>query len=444
MFGWLFPRCPVDTREKYWVESRMIWLVERFGIERLRRVEVLLPTDSRLPQEYHPDESNARVCFDVIARFMGIEPESISLEIVDGASIPGASGIYFQGEKSNILISRDLMDQPPRLLATISHELAHELLLKGGHLSADEADHEFVTDLLPVFLGLGIFMANSPLVIRNWHSGGSEYTQVSKSGYLNSMSLGYAIAVFCHLRGENRIACAKHLRTDARVTAEEGLRYIRRTGDTLIDLKRISPESLSPNSRIASWLKSRFATSRLAGLMDLHAPNANLDEFADAIVSCLNFPDEEVQSSAIRLLSRISSPPSNLLELLASSAFEGSLRIRETAILVLGELTGRESERIAILVKSLGDHDQLIVRATSEALRSMGSAAEPAFKPALAPLERFAALADDSTTAFLVAALLAMSDKAESRIKAHFATRDPDTRRVVLHALRLLLEARQS
>ncbi len=38
MFGWLKgePRCPVAPKAQAWLEGRVAWIVQEFGIERLR------------------------------------------------------------------------------------------------------------------------------------------------------------------------------------------------------------------------------------------------------------------------------------------------------------------------------------------------------------------------------------------------------------------------
>ncbi|MBX9626456.1 MAG: hypothetical protein K2X82_21830 [Gemmataceae bacterium] len=52
MLGWLFPRCPVGTVDKAWVERRMRWLAGRFGADRLRRAVVVRPTPEFFPDPY--------------------------------------------------------------------------------------------------------------------------------------------------------------------------------------------------------------------------------------------------------------------------------------------------------------------------------------------------------------------------------------------------------
>lgn len=44
MFGLLEPTLPVSLAEKHWIESRMCWMADTFGISRLRNATVVLPT----------------------------------------------------------------------------------------------------------------------------------------------------------------------------------------------------------------------------------------------------------------------------------------------------------------------------------------------------------------------------------------------------------------
>src|SRR5437762_1035354 len=83
-----------------------------------------------------------------------------------------------------------------RLLDAVGHERAHELLIGGGLPTADVAAHEWVTDLLPVCLGTGIFLANATVQDSSGSCGGWSWWQVSKQGYLPSRIFGYAFALF--------------------------------------------------------------------------------------------------------------------------------------------------------------------------------------------------------------------------------------------------------
>ena len=172
---------------------------------------------------------------------MGVNPATLTLEVRPDADMPGAAGLYQVGDRSHILIAESKLGTPPELLGTLAHEVAHELLLKGKHLTADTSDHELVTDLLPVYLGTGVLLANATVRVSSETSGGWHFWSISKQGYLSSITLGYALAVFAFVRGEEQPAWANHLRTDAAVTLKAGLAYLRKTDDTLFHTDTAGP-----------------------------------------------------------------------------------------------------------------------------------------------------------------------------------------------------------
>ncbi len=107
------------------------------------------------------------------------------------------------------------------LVATIAHELGHVHLLGDGRISADEEDHEPLTDLLTVFLGVGIFPANSVIRDVNWHSGNMEGWSISRQGYLTAPMFAYALALFAYIRGEYKASWSKHLRLERPFTVSQ-------------------------------------------------------------------------------------------------------------------------------------------------------------------------------------------------------------------------------
>lgn len=208
MLGWLATRCPLDTADKAWTERRMLWLATRFGLDRLRAARVILPTAEFFPDPYRGDEASARAYFDRMCGYLAVPIGSVTLEVLDDDRMPGAAGLYEQRERSHIFVARSGLATLPHLLATFAHELAHELLLKGGHLTRDTPDHERVTDLLPVFLGAGVFLANATVESTSESTGTYHSWSISRRGYLNSITLGYALALFAFGRGEDRPAWA--------------------------------------------------------------------------------------------------------------------------------------------------------------------------------------------------------------------------------------------
>lgn len=266
MFGLFAPKCPLDTHHKTWIERRMVWLAERFGLDRMRNATVVTPTPEFFPDPYTPDEAGFRHTLRRVCRYMGVDPNSLRFALADDDQLD-AAGLYVQRERSIIYVARSRLEDPTRLVATLAHELAHELLLNGGHISPDASDHEEVTDLLPVFLGLGIFGANGTVRETAWRNAHASYSQVSRQGYLSSLQLGYALGVFAYVRGENNPKWVKHLRPDAGVTMKAALGYLRKTDDSLFRVTATARRGTP--MELADLLADPSPTVRLNALWDV-------------------------------------------------------------------------------------------------------------------------------------------------------------------------------
>ena len=57
---WFTPTCPVGAEDKAWIEESLLWLVEEFGADTLRKVTVVLPTDEFFPDRLSEDEDKVR------------------------------------------------------------------------------------------------------------------------------------------------------------------------------------------------------------------------------------------------------------------------------------------------------------------------------------------------------------------------------------------------
>src|SRR5262249_48375253 len=153
--------------------------------------------------------------------------------VIEGAGMQswqGAAGLYQdEGWGQTIHLDAAALPDPLALVATAAHELGHVLLLGQGRVSPDAEDHEELTDLLTVFLGLGVFTANTRVRSESSHDGLTESFGIRRLGYLGQPQTGYALALFAYARGEHDPAWARHLCADVRSPFKAGLRYLLRT-----------------------------------------------------------------------------------------------------------------------------------------------------------------------------------------------------------------------
>jgi hypothetical protein len=138
-------------------------------------------------------------------------------------------GVDAKGEAcAAIGIAESQLDDPMSLVATLAHEVGHEILLGQARVSPEQPDHEPLTDLLTVFKGMGIFTANSTIRDRGWSSGTWAGWETRRLGYLDQRSFGYALARFAWTRGEVEPPppWIKHVRPDVRSPLKQGLRFL--------------------------------------------------------------------------------------------------------------------------------------------------------------------------------------------------------------------------
>lgn len=149
----------------------------------------------------------------------------------------GAAGHYKKRRgKFVVSLESSQIADPICLIATIAHELGH-VRLGEGRVSASFDDHEPLTDLLTVFLGMGVFTGNSVFSFRQWTDAFSQGWQTERRGYMTEEMFGYSLAAFAWVRGEIRPAWTKYLEGNVSAYFKSGHKYLEKTGDTI--LKRL-------------------------------------------------------------------------------------------------------------------------------------------------------------------------------------------------------------
>ncbi len=235
------PTCPVPRERQVWIESSMLWLVKEFGLATVRR-PVALPTPDFFPVPFTGERREIRALLSRVCSVMQVDPLFIWLRLFDGPDSKELSsrqdrritlGRYLKvWEFSVVWLDRMDAAAPAVLAATIAHELGHVRLIGEGRLPSDREDreeHEQLTDLATVYLGMGVFTANAALT--SHHRGPASerptFPRYMRHGYLSQLDLGYALACYCRLRGETRQpAWADRLNPGPRRTLAQGLAYL--------------------------------------------------------------------------------------------------------------------------------------------------------------------------------------------------------------------------
>lgn len=243
MLGLTKPKLPVSPEKQRWVDNSFLRLAALLGAHRLLQATVVLPTPEHFPDPYDRSEVSLRHIFARVARAMRVNPVEIDLTLFASADdishslVPfwegptsGAAGLYHHDPdaKPHISINEKQLKDPMSLVGTLAHELGHIILLRPGLVPRDDPDMEPLNDLLTVFLGFGVFTANSAFHFKQYTTDRAQGWSVGRTGYLSEELFGYALARFAFERGEAKPAWRKYLSTN--VSA-----YLKRSAAWLAD-----------------------------------------------------------------------------------------------------------------------------------------------------------------------------------------------------------------
>jgi hypothetical protein len=439
MFGWFRPRCPVDTWEKTWTEQRMFWLAQRLGLEKLQRARVVTPTPEFFPGEYHASAQDADRFMSVLCPSMGLDSRSLKLEVVRDEQLLDAVGLYRKRrrpeQRSRIWIAESQLADPEALAATLAHELAHELLLGHGLLDTPVEDHEWLTDLTPVFLGVGIFAANA--TIREAHAsyGNWSWWQMHRQGYLPSRMLGYGLALFAFARGERSPEWRKHLRLDAASAVRDGLRYLEKTGDTTFLPDRIETPAALSAGEVVVRLRSPSASVRLVTLWQLEEQGP-IDSCFDSILACLDDSDPAIPAVAAGLLPDYVGHESRAVEGLRNLLLREHAGCQALAAEALGRLGAHARGAGLELASMLTSEDSSVCGSAAAALARSGTSLEGRARRLL--FERLAQTlvdCDYGPSGALAEAVMKLVDDPESEVREYVGRRGKEVVKLVLAAL---------
>jgi hypothetical protein len=229
MFGLTKPKLAVTPEQQRWVDSSFLRLATILGSHRILQAKVILPTPDHFPDPYDGSEAALQLIFQHVATAMQVDPSGIEVTMFAAADdiskrlIPfwegptsGAAGLYHHDPttKPHISINEKQLKDPMALVAVLAHELGHIILLRPGLVPRDDPDMEPMNDLLTVFLGFGIFTANSAFYFKQYTSGRTQGWSAGRLGYLSEEMFGYALARFAFERGEAKPTWRKFLSTN--------------------------------------------------------------------------------------------------------------------------------------------------------------------------------------------------------------------------------------
>lgn len=211
-------KLPVTEEDKEWIEEGLLMLSNEFGADHFKSLYTILPNKEFYDNDFTGSETDAEFILNQTKIYMDIADDRFQLEffsdtpvnMADGtllsspADINGkwnsAAGLYEESEDiTRIHIERSQLKNPSALVATMSHELAHHILLGEGRTDVND---EYLTDLVAIVYGFGIFLGNNHFNFTKYSDVKSNGWSMSRTGYLPEQVIAYAMAWLCSYREE--------------------------------------------------------------------------------------------------------------------------------------------------------------------------------------------------------------------------------------------------
>jgi hypothetical protein len=427
MFGWFKPTCPVALTDKIWVEQRLAWIIERFGKERILSSPRVLPTREFFPDGYRGTPDDVPALFERVCIHMGADVWTFDVTLFTEADRPDVSGLYARSAdgRPKIWLLDSLLPDQEAVIATMAHEVAHDLLLGAGLLTGDESDHEQLTDLLPVALGMGTFHANTAIKQTSGYTAGWSYWSIRRSGYLTASVCGYAMGVIEWLRNSNTRLSTDLLGDDAATAMRLGRKFLHATGDCLIN--RDAPATLSClPGRVASFADVSESASHclftLQTWMKSGSPNSSQLKTA---IECLKHKLPEIQVAAIQLLTLAADPPVELIDSILDRLAESEGTVQREILAAIVKLkvpahhvTNRGDKLIEELVWMTKSDNPDVAHAAAVVLGTYGKASLEAI-PRLLPLLVRALIRSDESAEPLLNSVQQIVDDVPAYLSMH-------------------------
>ena len=212
LFGKRKAKCPVTHEDGIWVENNLLWLDKR--ILNVAKQPTFLPTKNYFPYEFTGKEEDAEFVLETVCDMIGAARDNIRLNFFStkthyfgfgmGTQIEReseddlAGGMYvFDDGRHEIAIEMGQLKDPVSLIAVIAHELCHYTLIGMHEIGySDDTENEYLTDLLAIAYGFGVFLGNSQSYHKATNLGdGFTQTSIGKQGYLPRQVIAYAMAL---------------------------------------------------------------------------------------------------------------------------------------------------------------------------------------------------------------------------------------------------------
>ena len=230
MFFNIFNKKPLlNPATTEWLFETFAWAIENFGTYTFYQDTILVtPTHKHFPlkiEQLHEYEIALKT-LEMVKKYamiqnwpceLVVQEPDVELQLAETLIIEsptaGTAGTFSHSEgKYVITYNPKILKNSENMVATFAHELAHYLSYNSPLPPLGREYLEHATDLLAVYMGFGVFLANTAFSFQQYNNVYSQGWTVCNQGYLSQYELTYALAIFCTLKNISNPEVEKHLK----------------------------------------------------------------------------------------------------------------------------------------------------------------------------------------------------------------------------------------
>ena len=236
MFWKRLVECPIPVEDQKWITDKIDWINN--NVVNIKNQPTIEPTQQYFKWKFSGDEEDAKFVLTKIGEYTNVDTKNIQLNFYDEDEekkrVLKVFGLklmkdnfknriagYYSDDNGEYTIGIEIkqLKNSILLIATIIHELCHHILINLKGVRYKSIEDEWLTDLLAVSYGFGIFVGNSKFSITQWQSNLNAGWSASSQGYLPQQVTGFALAKI-EMRKNNGMTpkwlkyCSPNLKSD--------------------------------------------------------------------------------------------------------------------------------------------------------------------------------------------------------------------------------------
>jgi len=216
MFNFLRSSPLLDEASILWMFDSFDWALKNFDADVFyNQTQLVNPTNKHFPGSEDNAMGMARLIFNQTRDYAGLQHWPFKLvdeNTLDSIEVPriliegvlrGSKSLATTDQSQHFVIPVNLavLRDPEVMIATYAHSLSHYLGTQAKQAPpGGEENWPHVTELLAVFLGFGLIMANTAYTHKIRSCASCSGPAVERTNFLSQYDITYALAIFCQLK----------------------------------------------------------------------------------------------------------------------------------------------------------------------------------------------------------------------------------------------------